>query len=217
MPRVESGAFSGDWRWRLTVGTLVGAWFGLVFGGADLVTAWRAAQGPLPSLETAFDRAMPFWPGAALIYLTVTPALIAPLFVLKTRREIGALAAALALEVALAGLAYLLWPVAATTTPPLAPSGALPAALRLADWVNLTYNSAPSLHVALSLTATGAMMRPGGRARNAALGLWGAAISASTLLTHQHIVADVASGAVLAALGLWAFSRWRRQPRPARH
>jgi membrane-associated phospholipid phosphatase len=60
----------------------------------------------------------------------------------------------------------------------------------------------PSLHVALSASAALAyapLLTTGWRI--SAFGLAGA-IAVSTLLTHQHVVADVVGGLALAALGM---------------
>lgn len=196
-------AVRDEWRWRLRVGAAVGLWFWIVYGGADWLTGLRAAQSPLPSVRIAADDAIPFWPFAAWIYMTVTPALLLPLLLLPDRSSIRALAWALASEICLAGLIYLILPVAPTHMPDVA----LPAIMRLADEINLTFNSVPSLHVALALTSTLAMQVPGQPLRNAALALWAASIAVSTLLTHQHLIIDVAAGVFLAGLGFALFRR----------
>jgi membrane-associated phospholipid phosphatase len=70
-------------------------------------------------------------------------------------------------------------------------------AFQLADWINLTYNSLPSLHVGMAVVCAysyGRLTSPA-----AALGwwAWATAIALSTLLTHQHYVVDVATGGAL--------------------
>ncbi|MHA6264890.1 phosphatase PAP2 family protein [Arenibacterium sp. CAU 1754] len=197
-----------DRGWRMRVGAAVGLWFWVVYGGADWLTGLRAGQGALASVEIAADAAIPFWPSAAWVYMTVTPAMILPLFVLGERSAVRALALVLAVEIALAGVVYLVWPVAPTRTP----EGDLPTMIQIADLVNLTYNSVPSLHVALSMTCTMAMMAAGQWARNGALALWALGIAASTLVTHQHFIADVAAGAALAGVGALLFNRLSRRP-----
>jgi len=73
---------------------------------------------------------------------------------------------------------------------------------RLAVAVALTYNCVPSLHVALTLTCASAYSTVGGRRWRILVWSWALAILASTLLTHQHHLADLASGIVLAALAV---------------
>ena len=190
-----------DLRQRLMLGAAVGLWFWAVYAGAN---AYAASLTGLPDARIALDAAIPFRPGWAWVYMTVSPMLMLPLVVLPLP-NLTALAKALAAQIALAGLAYILFPVA----PSAHPLGDLPAIFRLADTVNLTYNSAPSLHVALSVTCALAMTRRDRPLRSAALLLWAAAITASALLTHQHYLIDVATGLLLAALGLALYSRWR--------
>jgi membrane-associated phospholipid phosphatase len=68
--------------------------------------------------------------------------------------------------------------------------------------VNLTYNGLPSLHVALSVSATVAMARELRPLHCWLLGAFAAAIVASTVLTRQHFLADVAAGLLLAAVSM---------------
>lgn len=189
--------------WRVRIAATVAVWFALVYGGADWITAKRAATNPLPSVAIPLDAAIPFWPAAAWVYLTITPLLLLPLVVMQDQLRIRALAAVLCGEIAIAGLIYLTFPVDQSRIPDVA----LPAAMRLADQINLTYNSLPSLHVALSLTAAGALLQTGRPVRNLGLAFWAFLIAGSTLVTHQHFIADLIAGVILAALGLIAF--WR--------
>jgi len=70
--------------------------------------------------------------------------------------------------------------------------------------VVLTYNLLPSLHVAMStFTLTACSTRAGAPGKCVLLG-WATAIAAATLLTHQHHVADVIAGLLLA----WAAFRF---------
>ena len=82
------------------------------------------------------------------------------------------------------------------------PSGVIGSLMWLADAINLDGNNLPSLHVALSTSAAlgyAPLMTTGWRI--SAFGLAGA-IALATLLTHQHVVADVIGGLALAALGM---------------
>ncbi|MCI2400565.1 phosphatase PAP2 family protein [Aliiroseovarius subalbicans] len=192
-----------DWRARSGIGAGFAAWFWAVYASANWITAQR---GPLPSIETAWDRAMPFVPEFAWIYLTITPLLLLPLALFENRADVTRLALVLAAQTGVAGLCYLAFPVA--------PTGHLdavtPLVFQVADQVNLTYNSAPSLHVTLAITCAGAMAARGRPLRNGIMALWAGLMSLSTLLTHQHFVIDVASGALLGALGLIWFHRKNR-------
>lgn len=182
---------------------MVGLWFAVAYFGSDWITAQRAVSEHLPSVATRFDALVPFWPNAAWVYMTISPLLLLPLLLLQSRSVIVVFAAVLCAEIALACIVYFFYPVAQNQSPDVA----VPYIMRIADQINLTYNSLPSLHVALSVTAAGAALRRGHPLRNFALVLWAVAIMASTLLTHQHFIADVVAGFVLACLGMAAFSR----------
>ncbi|MGB8814403.1 MAG: phosphatase PAP2 family protein [Paracoccaceae bacterium] len=185
-----------DWRYRLKVGSVVGLWFCSLYFLTDLVTLNRTN---LASLTTPLDRLIPFWPWFAFAYLSVTPLLCLPLLVLPKRTDIQALAATLMVQIALAALVFLVFPV---TGPNPAPTQA-PKVFYWADAVNLSYNNFPSLHVALTATTALALRGHLGRVQGLVM-LWAAAICVSTLFTWQHTLADVSGGLALAALGHWA-------------
>ena len=190
-----------DWPWRLRTGAAVGLWFCFVYISSDWLTGLRAEEKALPSLLISADGLIPFWPQSAWIYITITPAMFLLVLAVRERSELKALAWTVAAEIAVAGLVYLVLPVAASRTP----ETNLPVMMRFADNLNLTYNSFPSLHVALSVTTALAMFSPAHGKRNLILALWAAAVCASSLLTHQHTIADVAGGLVLAGLGSFLF------------
>ena len=71
----------------------------------------------------------------------------------------------------------------------------------LADDANLRFNSCPSLHVAWSIVCIDVFAGKAGRVGKVLLWLWGAGLMLSTLLLHQHHLADVAGGLLLALIG----------------
>jgi membrane-associated phospholipid phosphatase len=185
--------------------------FVVVYGGADLLTAQRTRL----RIDFAWEAGIPLWPEFSWVYMSIyLPLLFAP-FVLRSERELRALARAAALVIGLAGLGFLLFPAELGYPPPPALGGSLSArAFRVADALNLRYNLAPSLHVALSSLALGALAtraRPFGRWLLLA---WALLIGLSTLLTHQHHVVDVVSGYALAGLALAPISRSPDVPAP---
>jgi membrane-associated phospholipid phosphatase len=179
--------------------------FVTVYAGADFLTSlhnWRIHP------YFAGELAIPLLPVMVVPYMSVyLPMLLAPL-VLKTSAELDALAIALAKVIVIAGIGFLLLPVelgfapVAETLPGTATGteGFLGRTLLLADRLNLDYNAIPSLHVALLTACLGtylARVRLGARIGFA---LWVALVAASTLLTHQHHLIDVAAGM---GLGIW--------------
>lgn len=184
-----------EWAWRIGVGCAICAWFFAVYIAADWWTGRLAETRDFPSPAIALDAAIPFAPEAAWAYMTVAPFMAMPLLVLTARR-VRALAWTEAVMIALAGIVFVTFPMAATVTP----EGAGPAIMHFADWVNLTYNSLPSLHVALSTSTLIALVQGTRGGLRVTLILWGIAVIGSTLLTKQHYVLDAVAGVALAVL-----------------
>ena len=177
--------------WLSAVGT---AWFLLVYGGADALNARRAFR-----LPVHFDSelAIPFIPETVLIYMSIYLLFLAAPFVLRRREEFLALSIALNAIILIAGICFMLVPAEPAFAPPKS-FGAFPGLFRFADWLNLTTNLFPSLHVALTVGCVAAFATRAGKIGQAALWTWAAATAASTLLTHQHHVVDVVAGLALA-------------------
>jgi membrane-associated phospholipid phosphatase len=146
----------------------------------------------------AFERTIPFFPWAALIYLTVTPFLCIALFMFRTPVSLLPLFATLCTEVTIAGVIFCLFPVE-LSFPPQDVTGVASIPLRLARQIALTYNCVPSLHVALALTAAWAYAAAGALRWRIFVWSWAAAIALSTLFTHQHHLLDLAAGALLSS------------------
>jgi membrane-associated phospholipid phosphatase len=144
-----------------------------------------------------------------LAYMSVYFGMLLAPFVLQKRRELDALAGALAAVILLAGIAFVLLPaelgfapvvqsLALTST---GTEGLLGRILLLADVANLDYNLIPSLHVALLVTCLGAYFVHAGTGMRLVFAAWIALVSASTILTHQHHLIDVVAGLALGFLG----------------
>ena len=183
----------GDLIFRAKIGLVVAVWFMVLYGGADFVM--RGAT-DLPSVQTPWDKMLPFWPSFAVLYLTVTPFLCLPLLIIPDQSGIKVLALTLMVVTAIGALMFIAFPVA----DPLFPPGPHPAPLRFADMINLDLNNLPSLHVALTVTTFLAMRSNLGRAQ-VPVALWAALVIFSTLVTCQHDLASVGAGMILAAVG----------------
>lgn len=181
-----------DIRLRLAVGAAFAAWFWTVYLGCDAIAHGFTHR---YDVATPLDAMLPFVPQLASAYMGVNVMLVAPLVVIRDTARLLALAAALTVEVAIAGLVFLVFP----TEPSITPAGHGSAILEAADLVNLTYNGFPSLHVALTVSTGAAMMRDLPPFWRVVLAVAAAAIVVSTMLTRQHFVADVLAGLVLAA------------------
>ena len=181
---------------RLRIGLAISLWFFAVYALSDCLTGLRESH---ISVVLPLDDLIPFLPVLAPVYLSISPLLYLPLVVIDNALRLRVLAIGFAIEIALAGLVYLALPVEASPVPP----GVHGLWFSALDSVNLEYNSLPSLHVALAITAAAASQdrlpplgRPG-------LWIWTGLVVLSTLLVKQHFIADVVAGMALAGITIW--------------
>lgn len=175
---------------------VVAVWFGLVYVGADSFTTQRTLR---VRVHLEAELRFPLTASFTLIYLSLYALFAAAPFVLRTWRELNALALALALTIAIAGVCFLLLPAQLAYAPPTdAELGAWKPLFGLADKLNLDYNLVPSLHVALSFVCIEFFATHATTSGRILLRSWGWLIAASTLLTHQHHLLDAATGWLLA-------------------
>ena len=182
--------------------------FVLLYGGASALSAYIPWRVPL---QLPLDARLPFVPGAAIVYLTIGPMLLAAPFVLRDLASLLPLFAVLMFETAVAAVCFMLLPVDPPAIDCCEP-GIVGAVFHLADVMNLERNDLPSLHVAFAFTLAMAFApraRPVGRVL---LFAWAIVTALSTLLTHQHHVLDVAGGVLLAVIAWRVAGSWGRQP-----
>jgi membrane-associated phospholipid phosphatase len=195
----------GHIAYAAALGTAVGLWFALVYGGSDWFTAQHSYR---VRLHFDAELAVPFVPAAVLVYMSIYLLFCAAPFVLHTRHELDALAMTLSVVIAIAGACFLLFP-ADLLFPSEVDAGVWVDLVGFAKRLALTYNLAPSLHVAFCTVCVGAYARWARPIGRLLLWLWAAAVGASTLLLHQHYVVDVVSGYALAMAGVrWGYQRW---------
>lgn len=171
------------------------ALFGLVFYGAD---AWAAHRPWRWQLYADWELAIPYWPAAYPLYHSV---FLLPLMLGWQARSVGLIRhweRRMAAAIVMGGACFMLLP-AELGFAPVDPGPWQPLA-QLTGWVAGRHNLLPSLHVALSLLTCRLLWPPAGPGLRAALALWWPLLVLSVLLTHQHHLADVLSGA---ALGAW--------------
>ena len=200
--RQPTEQFWGKPSWPLIRYTTVLAiansvWFGLVYGGADILTHHRTLR---VRVDFSWEQHIPLVPAASLIYMSIYLLFVAAPFVLRRREEIRALVLTLMTVTGIAGICFLLLP-AESAYPPPQNLRAWAGLFSFADWLNLRYNMLPSLHVALSVVCIACFAARAPAAGKMLLWLWAAALCASTLLTHQHHVLDVVTGFGLALAG----------------
>lgn len=185
----------GALRRALALSAAFAALFALVYGGADRLTALHSVRW---RLDLPGELALPFIAPLSAVYLSMNLLLGLAPWVLRREEEFRALFWTLTAELLAAGVFFVLFPIALMFPAP-AVTGFWAPFFRTADALNLDHNLFPSLHVAFACTTAalfGAGRGPTGRRL---LNLWAAAVAASTVLTHQHHVADVLGGWALAA------------------
>ncbi len=188
----------------MLLSALNGLWFAFVFQGCEWITAHRTLR---VCIHLPIEFQIPFVPATVLFYDSIYLLFFAAPFILRERREFRALVQALALAILCGGIGFLLLPAKAAYPPP-GELGIWRALYESADRLNLDYNMAPSLHVALSVCCVAAFAGHAPRWGRRLLWAWAGAIALSTLLTHQHHVLDVILGWAL-GVGSWRFCRGR--------
>jgi membrane-associated phospholipid phosphatase len=166
--------------------------FSIVYGGTNYFSQWRT----LRRVHFDFELSIPLVPAMTLPYVSMNGLFMLTPFLLRSQRELLALALALIAAILIAGVGFILWP-AEPAFPQSENLGIWADLFHAADRINLRYNMAPSLHVALTI-ATVAILARGCRMPAAALlWSWGVLICISTILTHQHHLIDIVTGAAL--------------------
>jgi membrane-associated phospholipid phosphatase len=181
-------------------------WWVFVYHGANWLTGRREYRVRV-HLNAELD--MPFVPAFILAYLSLELVFVLAPFVLRSTRELQALALSLFVLITVAGVTFLLFPSELAYAPrdPGVWSGLFSLARKLAL---RDYNLVPSLHVAMSCVCLAAYATRAGPIGKTVLGSWAAFIALSTVLTHQHHLFDVAAGLALAAIGKrFIYDYWR--------
>lgn len=153
-----------------------------------------------------WELAIPYWPGAFVVYFSVGAVPFLPLALLADAAAVQRWERRMAVCVLAATAVFLLLP--AELAYRHGSAGAWWPLAALAQRVSGQYNLLPSLHVALSAVTLHAVWRACGPRLRGVLALWSALLVASVLLTHQHHVADVLAGALLA----WGVCRFVSAP-----
>jgi protein-tyrosine phosphatase/membrane-associated phospholipid phosphatase len=176
------------------------ALFLVVYGGTSWLTSLRTDVG---TWVFAWERHIPFVPLMIVPYFALDAFFVAAPFLARDRAELSTLARRIALAIVAAGTCFLALPLRFAFERPDAagPLGAIFDAFRALD---RPFNLFPSLHVALSVILADLYLARASRWRRAVLGVVFVLIGASTVLTYQHHVVDVAGGLVLGVLCCYA-------------
>ena len=191
-------------------------WLGilwLVLAGGSYFVINRLPRGELIDMSTDFDRALPTWPVFVVPYLSFLPLvfILMPLLLWQNEKLFRLFTSSVLVAQVVMNVCYLLIP-ATLVRPELQGSDIFTVLLRDVVWViDQPLNTFPSNHVALSVLAIVVLAwLPQGFKRFWWLQFWLALVAVSTLLTHQHVIADLLSGVILGALVPIALTRTKR-------
>jgi membrane-associated phospholipid phosphatase len=176
----------------LKLATLLSIQFVAIYGGANLLSQQRT---DVHQIYFDWELSIPLLPSMVWIYASIVPLMLSPLFFLDSHHQTH-LAKQLALAMVIAGSVFLLFP----GTIGYEPTATSSSAIEFIRLIDLPYNVFPSLHVALSSTIMLHLYRVFGTSGRWLLAVWLGALIVSVILTHQHHVADVFGGAILAWL-----------------
>ncbi|BBO32247.1 phosphatase PAP2 family protein [Lacipirellula parvula] len=177
----------------LGYGSLLCVLWVVVYGGVSWLTGLHGYRIDFGWNEESY---IPFLPEMAVIYLSLFPMIWLSLFILPTPADIKQFAVALACLFVVSGIGFVILP-GRTYSPAESARGPIQPVFEFADWINLEHNYLPSLHVGMAVVCAYAYGRQLRRGVALFFWAWATAVALSTLLTHQHYIADVVAGGVV--------------------
>lgn len=133
----------------------------------------------------------------SLIYLSLSPLLLLAPFIIREAKHFKNFFEVMVLETLIASVIFLIIPMEAAYIYQ-EPVGFFAPFFILADAINLTYNEAPSLHVAFAFTAAWTFSKNANMPYRLLMNSWAIVIAISTITTHQHHIIGVVLGVLLA-------------------
>jgi membrane-associated phospholipid phosphatase len=174
-------------------GSLLCVLWVVIYGGASWLTG---LHGYRIRLEWNEPSHIPFIPELAVIYLSLFPMLWLSVFILPSPADIKRFAMTLAWLFVVSGIGFLILPIQ-TLVSTRSDGEPIQPMFEFADWINLEHNYLPSLHVGMAVVCALAYERQLSRRVTLFFWAWAATIALSTLLTHQHYLADVVAGGIV--------------------
>jgi fatty acid desaturase len=157
---------------------------------------------------SSVDRALPFLPFTAWIYISLYLQLALPFLLCRDAVRLRQMVFGFAWISVVSNLLFLFWPTAI----PVFNAASSSFSLRLVQVADTYGNALPSLHASLAIycaLCSAALLAS--RRLRASLWLWTILILTSTLLAKRHQLADILTGSVLGAFTYWALFRKRPQ------
>jgi membrane-associated phospholipid phosphatase len=161
-------------------------------------------------LRTGLDTSIPLVPVFAILYVSLIPLIVASLLAMMVYRGRVYRSAALSMITAwFVSYAFYFFLQSYVARPSVTGTDFFSALVRSIYANDAPYNAFPSLHTSLSIIIAIHWWRIDRRI-GIPVAIWTTLIVASTLLVHQHYLADVALGVVVAASSSWLFLRIMR-------
>lgn len=171
------------------------ALFLVVYGGCLAITAQRTDVG---TFHFAWEEHVPFVPLMVIPYLSIDLFFVAAPFLCTSDAERRRFAKRVILAILVGGGCFLLFPMRFAFERPVF-DGVLGAVFDQFRKLDLPYNLAPSLHIALRAILAALYARHARGVWKIASHVWFSLIGFSTLLVWQHHAIDILTGFILAA------------------
>jgi len=189
-----------NWKAAKT-SALLSLFFIVVYGTTNRLTGLR---GNVPSYFFGWERGLPFVAAMILPYMSIDLFFIAAPFACGDDRERRVLARRLIAAILIAAACFLLLPLRFAFPRPYV-DGWLGAIFNNFRELDQPFNQFPSLHIAIQIILLAVYLCHTRGVVRFALCAWFALIAASTVLTYQHHVIDVAGGLALGTLCIYFF------------
>ncbi|MDR2625528.1 MAG: phosphatase PAP2 family protein [Zoogloeaceae bacterium] len=200
----KQSASAASFRARLKTFLVWGFWVGVVFFSVYPAANWLASRQTRQYVLFAdWELGIPFVPQWIWAYLSMYLLFFLPLFFLRPP-AMRRLAKLLMCSTLIAGLVFLLFPAPIGFSRILPETEPYRGMFALLFDLDRPYNTVPSLHVCYSAAIAAFLFREGNKAMRVLMVFWLSLIVCSTMLTHQHHVADVLTGLLLP----WLVSRF---------
>ena len=187
--------------------------FLVVYGGCLVITSYRTDVG---HFYFEWEKYIPFVPLMVVPYLSIDLFFIAAPFLCTSDEERRRLASRIVLAILAAGACFLLFPLKFAFVRPHI-DGMLGVVFDGFRRLDLPYNLAPSLHIALRAILAGLYARHTRGWVRIASHVWFVLIGLSTLLVWQHHLIDLVTGFILAMYVAFIFPENRSAPAGTRN
>ena len=176
--------------------------FYLFYGGASWLAdflPWRF------SVVFAWEKNIPFLPATAILYTSISWLMLLTLFVIRDEKDLRQLLRVFCLQTVIGSLLFILLPIS-NGFPAHHANESLPLVFVIADTMNLHNNELPSLHVCFAFTTAVILSHYAGKWQALWIYTWASVIAVSAITIHEHTLADLGGGMLLAA---WGVRFWR--------